>query len=171
MNSQLLNLISPAQFSSSWLLCFHDITWPLLSLNFALVQLFDDTMSSWLFPDLTISILASFSSPKSRQASPKCPVRGHLFFMLSLHIHIPSYTFHYFLNANEPQVCIMNCSLSCSFTFPAPHWGTCLHTILLLQQSWGPPQCHTTQGWTHLLPYHLPSLTLSMASVLVFDSS
>ena len=106
---------------------------------------------------LTISIWAYFSSPKNRQASPKCPVRDHLLFTLSLGIHIPSYIVHYFLNANESQVCILNCSLSFSFTFPTPHWGTYLRTIMLLQQSWAPPPYHTTQGWTHLLPYQLKS--------------
>lgn len=119
MNSQLSNVISPAQFSSSWILCFHD-TWPLLSWN--------SLLSTFLMiPCLHGSLLTSlfqfrfiFPLSKSRQASPKCPVHGHLLFMLSLHIHIPSYTFHYFLNANEPQVCIMNCSLSCSFTFLVP---------------------------------------------------
>ena len=107
---------------------------------------------------LTISIWAYFSSPKSRQASPKCPVRGHLLFMLSLGIRIPSYTFHYFLNANESQVCILNCSLSFSFTLPAPHWGTYLCTIMLLQQSWAP---------LHPIP-HRGGLTFYPATWLVW---
>ena len=81
MNSQLSNVISPAQFSSSWLLCFHDITWPLLSWNSLLSSFLMILCLHGSFLTSLFRFRLIFPLPKSRQAPSKCPVRGHLLFI------------------------------------------------------------------------------------------